>query len=523
MIHENKLNLSITSEECDRIIDKIPNYENNHHSFEYFAYQGTTDGTWTIGGEKFDCGEDFRSVARMKEFKEAGLHVIYTPAACGIGSHEKLDFENHSLKKLMDCAAEAGVKVIILDFRLWDLVYSADGGLIGDDKPFVDEHALDAKVEELMGQYVKHAAFYGVSLTDEAHYPKFVSLGQVYRSIKRVFPNTFILCNLCPPVGGTVGRIFPVPEEEAVEKFSGYYGKILNVYATNEELQNGEAEVRYGKKLAQQFAAFTEYLSMFLKETGSVRICYDQYPMLGTRLHSAYFGGLQVAAEFAKKNNVELHIVTQTSQYETTHNKEFNTRLVSEPDCRWLNNTLLGFGAKKIGYWTYFTRMESNEREVFLDGGSYITHYGEKTPIYYIMQKIHQENQKFAPTILSFDYSSSAVFFGATINYPITNSTSCIPKKLEKIDRVFVDKEAALITELYDAKNGEYMYMIQNVIDPLYKGESTCQTVEVNFNDDYNYIAVYKNGEKEVLALTERKYLVQQYPGEAVFVIPFKA
>ena len=93
-------------------------------------------------------------------------------------------------------------------------------------------------------------------------------------------------------------------------------------------------------------------------------------------------------------------------------------REVTEAGAEWLNNILLGFGTKQIAYYTYYTRGESDLTggESYVDGESFVDYNGNPTDLYYTMQEIMANNQKFAPTILQFEYQGSRYYKGSTAN-----------------------------------------------------------------------------------------------------------
>ena len=181
-------------------------------------------------------------------------------------------------------------------------------------------------------------------------------------------------------------------------------------------------------------------------------------------------------------------------------------------------------GVKTIGYFTYFDR-DSNDAENYYDGGGFVTHFGEKTKVYDIMQKIMANNQKFAPTMLSFDYNASNVYIATGTNkymgtYILNGSKDAT---FAKVSKVAIDKESALVSELVNKNDNRYMYMVQNIVDPVYTGTGSYQTVTLTFNEAYNYAVVWSNGESQVVSLVDNQYTVTQHPGQAVYVIPFNA
>jgi hypothetical protein len=225
-----------------------------------------------------------------------------------------------------------------------------------------------------------------------------------------------------------------------------------------------------------------------------------------------------VAAKVAKERDVEFYFVTQT--YGQTDGVS-NPRMLSQEDLYWMNNMLLGFGIKQISYFTYFTKADNN-KEHFIDGNSFLTWRGEKTNIYNWMKQIMAEEQKFAPTILSFEYNSSKVYISKTTNFDCTYAMRTIETPdFTALTNVDVNKEVVLVTEMYDADKQNYMYMVQNVIDSTKKGSKAYQTTVLTFDKQYKYAAVYVKGEKTLVRLEDGKLTLKHKPGEATYILPY--
>ena len=482
----------------------MPDYSDNSYQFDFFGYSALTDGYYTDeNGEEQYGGEDFRNVYRIEEYKEAGMTILFPQSSCAIEWNEdNFNFSTSKLKEVMDMSMQAGLdRVIVADYRFNVLV--KEESIIGADKQFATEAELDAYVRTLMSQYVKHPAFYGVQLRDEPKYTMLESFGQLYRSIQRCFPDIYIQCNLFPPVGGTVGSLFPTPSSTTKAKYTA-----LGLDSMH----------------AERFAAYEEYLKMYLDYTGADYIMYDQYPFTDYGMYECFVGGMQVAANVCVERGVELKFVSQTMTMQGGDTAD-NQRIMTEADLRYLNNMALGFGVKQLAYFTYITRdnnfySDGTLAEKFLDGGSFINRDGEKTDIYYYMREILAENQAFANTILSFDYQTSATYIANGNAYSVTNAVSTSKGSFAKISDVSVNMESALVTQLYDDITDKYMYMLQNITDSQY---TALQTIKVAFNEAYQYAIVWKNGEKSVVKLQNNEYTVKLNAGEAVYVIPFNA
>ena len=455
---------------------------------------------------------------RYAEYKDAGMTIFFPQTSARI-EYSKIDSDNVALnswndvKQYYDMAYEAGLtKAIFDDTRLRHLS-TQEQTLIGEGKSlngvgekygFATQEDLDAYVAKCLSLYIDHPIFYGVYLQDEPNYKKAVAYGETYQAIKRVAQSVFnreifVQYNLLPLVN-------------YYQQVNTFYPAVEGYDCTDDVCFDDEAIARY-----------KAYINMFLDSTGADHVCYDHYPLCVDGIRSQYIVGLQLVAEICKERGIQFHFVAQT--YSQDADGKLTVRVISEEDARWLNNMLLGFGVKNIGYFTYWTKSDNwtEKGEFFHPEGSFMTRYGEKTDVYYIMQKIMAENQKFAPTILNFDYQGSAVY-KLLPSYSNSKHIALAYEdyQFQKVTSVVTNKEFGLCTELYDAANGNYLYMIQNLVDPLNKGSRVYQTVNVTFTSEFTHVAIYKNGERiATQALVNGVYTAKLAPGEAVFLLPY--
>ena len=482
-----------------------PDYSSSTLQYDFYGYSSAIDG-WNIDGVSYSSGLDYKTVDRIKEYKDAGMTIYFPQSAAAFNGNTP--FEQSETKRVMDNCLEAGIdKVILMDPRIQGLSKPTKDnavGLIGEGKQFATEEELDARIAECMAPYKDHPAFYGVMLGDEPFYYHTENYGQVYRSIKRVCPDAYIQYNLNPITAGT-----------GVNKDG-----IRNIDARFPQLEVGDEG--YGAALDSEEelkARYKKYLRGFMDATGAPYIQYDQYPFRhADKTGEYYLLGLQLVAELAKEYDAEFYFVTQT--YGQTDGVA-NPRMLSEADLYWLNNMLVGFGIKQISYFTYFTKADNNA-EHFIDGNSFITWYGEKTKIYDWMKQIMAEEQKLAPTILNFEYTTSKIY----MKMPTVFNSSHAMRQLETADfavltDVNVNKEVGLVTELYDAEKQNYMYMVQNIIDPMNKGSKAFQTTVLTFAENYTHAVLFVKGEKSIVKLDDGKLTLKHKPGEATYVMPF--
>ena len=89
-------------------------------------------------------------------------------------------------------------------------------------------------------------------------------------------------------------------------------------------------------------------------------------------------------------------------------------------------------------------------------------------------------------------------------------------KTFKWLSNVTTSKEYTLVTELYDAKNCNYMYMFMNTIDTYYGGT---QSVTVTLNENVKAFYVYApNGTRTLVE--GNTYTVSLTAGQAIYVMP---
>ena len=153
----------------------LPNYDNNLQ-FEYSAYAMAHDGRWTVGGESYFYGEDFRSEKRLAEMVDCGFTILRMSDAL-VYSGE--NWESSDAKKFMEDAYNAGFrKILVYDSRLAGMCWNKQYGEKGC--PYDSEEEFDEAVKNCLAPYVNMPGFYGLTLLDEPSYNQTEAYGQVY-------------------------------------------------------------------------------------------------------------------------------------------------------------------------------------------------------------------------------------------------------------------------------------------------------------------------------------------------------
>ncbi len=457
-------------------------YERNKgYEVGLYAYSPPSDGMFNFDGVAYYCGKDFRTVEQYKIYKDCGFNILLGQ----IGAQYKgEEWETSKAKMVMDRSFEGGVKkMILLDSRIFDLSRTADG-IIGEGKKFACEEELDEFIKQCIVPYKDHPAFYGLQLVDEPRFPLMRAIGQVYRSIKRVSPQTMVQCNLNPP-------------------FFIFASKMLE--------GDGDFPTRYKR-----------YLNTFLDETGADYFQYDFYPFISevnTSIYPMYFKGLRISAEVANERNVNFNIVMQSMAYRINCAPLYRT--LDRADMFYQANALLGFAARHFSYFTYWSKGDCNiNGEYFPDNLAIMTRLGEKTPLYDYVKEVNEMIQKLAPVIKDFEYVADE----HNAKWPCVSRPGYLlqidnVKPLKHVKYFSPDKEVVFINELYDKERGRYLYRIMNTTDPYYGKDTGEQTTEVQFDDTYRYADVFSNGEWKTVELEKGKYVAKLQPGFADYLI----
>ena len=527
----------------------IPDYSGYTDQMDFFGYHSTHDGYYTIDDVKYYVGESFMTTEQYQMYKDAGMTMAYPQSVMKIRGETGAmrDSEAAAEKFYADRAADwekvkleidkyvsVGIdKTILYDEDLSWIglnepnrvagdnirddedaeVEITDGkrtakGLIGTDKDqYASEEELDAQVEKLLSLYAGYPGVGGVCLADEPKNVWYKSYGDLYNSIKRVSEKNgwdlYISFNLNPL---NLNKLV----------YDEYYPYVEGT---------GEAHPITEKTTFEDgFARYKQYIQNFMSSMQPDYIRYDDYPLRYSYLSSTYIPCLEYIAGVARDMDIKFHMVTQT--FGMNSNGTQSMRKLTEPGAKWLNNMLLGFGVNEISYFTYYTRTESKtEGESFwqYNDCSFVDIYGQKTAIYDLMKKIIANNQKFAPTVLQFKYVKSGIFSMLPMDCN-ADHIQYMPQNVqtyEKVKSVTVNKECAMVNELYDKENDRYMYMAMNIVDPENKGSKVYQTITLEFAPEYKYALVYRDGTPSLYRLKGSKLEVKGGPGEASFVIPF--
>lgn len=397
--------------------------------FMLYGYSSNTDGTYFLNNRIFTQNVDFRTEEHYRYYLESGFNVLMLE---GNDPYYGETWETSQTKKNMDAACKAGIKqIIIYDKRIFDCS-AVRGGIVGEGKRFKTNGELEDFIRFCVKDYKKHPAFIGIMLVDEPRWFQIPSVAAVIRAVKKVDPEIYIQCNILPYYPGH-GELF-------VENYDGV----------------NESE------------AYRKYVENYLDETGADHLMYDSYPMRlepkdGYFIRREHLLGLQIAAEEVKKRNLTFNFVCQTQAF-YAHDK-IVYRAPNEAEMRWQVNCVLAFGIKSIAYFTYWRKQRNSELEYFVDGTSFMTQDGRKTPLYFAMQKIHGELSKISDYLLDCEYETSSYY--TDLKNTESHLEPMIKNDLSEYIEISGDgKTSVVITVLCHKPTGDKVICIFNANDP---------------------------------------------------------
>ena len=267
---------------------------------------------------------------------------------------------------------------------------------------------------------------------------------------------------------------------------------------------------------ANRYSAYRKYIRTFLQETGIKHFVVDAYPFMAKNggltkyFIEGYYATLQIVAEESKSAGAKFGFVMQALG-STEYHYEFRELNAAEMDLQF--NSGIGFGADWLGMFRYraYSDDATCENKYLVDSDCLT-----KNAIYDLTKAEIEQAQKFANVILSFTYNASALYGDSSASY-YANYTAGFENDDFQIANVSFSGGMGLATELYDAKNGLYAYMFQNVLDTVY-GTAT-STVTATF-EGYTHAAVIIDGEITYVDLENGVYTANLSNGQAVYVIP---
>jgi len=481
-----------------------------------YAHSSPDTGKWIdADGVERSAGQNFRTLERWKEYKACGLDTLWLGGNNYFGQYpgDFEDFEDSQMKKNLDMAEIAGLKVLMMDLRILRMSECKES-LIGSGKcevkrnppyytfdKFKDFDALVKYVEACTRPYRNHPAFLGMNLSDEAPYAEIAAgYGMTYNALKAVDPDMAV--------------------RSATVAFCDDLGWIPHFAGADSGIEKPSL-------------AYKKYVKTWFKLTGADMITIDSYPFRAQRwakdqdpyIFPNALTCLQKAYRESKANGGRYDVLIQSWA------AALAWRTLTEADIRWQLNMALGFGAANLHYFIYW--MKPNHKAEG-DFQAIMDHYGNKM-LYDEVRRCNAETQALAKIILNYDYQKTyTAFFGChPPNYFYGLDEA---EKLDHIQRVklTVGKEtadkiaqraadkvsaAAIVNQLYDKEKNLYGYFSANATDPVL---DMSVTVTLTFERGYKRALTVRKGVCEYVEITDSRLGFDIEPGGSCFVVPYK-
>lgn len=382
-----------------------------------YGYSSPTDGRYSIDGVFYTTNEDYRNIKRYKEYKDVGLDTLLLQAN---DPYSGEDWNTSQTKKNMDNAYASGIKrIIVCDKRIHELS-ETKGGIIGEDKPFKDEHSLVDYLSNCLKNYISHPGFIGVMLMDEPSYEYFLTIGQIEKALLNIKKDIYIQCNLLP------------------------------YYACKEQLTD--------KENLSHYDSYYDYVEKFCLLTPHKILTMDSYPIRDENdelfIIKTHFVGLQIFSELAKIYNREKAFVIQSTAMTVKNKSKF--RKLNYSTLLYQYNAVIAFGVNEISYFTYWAKQVNKTTwEAFPDNTSFISRDGHRTNVYNAIKKIHKSNIYKEQIISNYNYCSSLI-----INSDLKGDM----KNSDDIGLDVISDAQLLITKLDN--DDENLFIIMNIADP---------------------------------------------------------
>ena len=517
-----------TGDKLPRNYTKLPDYSQSDKNYEFLAASGPMNGTFNINSEYVQLGPDQRTEEGYKTFLNAGFNLVYLS---GTASNCEPNFEESECKRAMVAAYKAGARKIVLqDVRIWKLSEKGDNliGMDGEYKTFED---LVAQVKSYMSDYIEQDGFYGIELRDEPKGAWKVADRWVYKAVYTAWQELVEERNIQKPIKDYIfiyQNLFPYTNNYS---FFGKPGEFESI----EEAYINYVESHLSPTIEGVVDANGEPIEFMVPDILSA----DVYAPRTSGLSLDFYVTALLLRELCAKYGVRPAFCLssfETGGYRGPYFSDMMLEMYS----------LIGMGYDNFTYYTYQPAETRKSLAEWNDQFCFMTARGEKTHVYYAGQKLMGWAQKMGQIILNYDYQGAKFYFSENPTFGVerylmgnvgsvtlatggeSQNKSALTFDNTKhafklLKDVKVSNSVAFVTELYDAENQLYMYMLQNSKDPSHgKDEDTSEDMVATFDSSYTHVAKIKDGNLSYVALNKGVYSETLSAGQAVYLVPLK-
>lgn len=488
----------------------LPDYSGTEMQYDFFAYSPPNKGVYQYSGsgDEFVLGPDLRTVEGYTVYKEAGFNMLMlSGGAAYFGTEPFLESETC---RAWDNALKAGINKMIVNDKRINALIERKGGLIGENAQIKSEEQLKDVIKGYLSDYIDKEGFYGVILRDEPNYTYVKSFAWVCEAIRKA----------------------------AAELGKDYIYINLNLLPYDNVYSRFGAEGQY-KSMSE---AYEGYVRSYIEQTKLDRISVDVYAFRAKGISGQFYSTAQLFRKLADEYGIKVSFCLQSFQMFT--GSTMNYRAVDKNDMFFEIYSLMSFGFDQFAYYTY----QSPDRET--SGGwpnntSFVNVDGSLSNVYYYGKETMSNAQAMANVILNYKHCGSKFFMAklatfdnapylsgpaGSVKVHYEDGTVKTESSFLKFDNTYVfkniksvdfDNDVVYVSESYDQKNELYMYMVQNVINPVF-GEygRTAEKITVKFGEEFTHVAELKDGTLNYVKLNDGTYEKTLSAGHAVYLIP---
>lgn len=470
--------------------DGKPTYVDDEQ-MTFYAYAGPRGGgyRWKVSGQVHpdDPAGGWNSFITEKDFldyKNAGFNLLYPENDASYDVNSKgltaTSFEDSTLYEYMELAEKVGLDVLVHSSRLTQLTMGSS--------PLLDEDSK-AYIAGMIADLSAYDSFYGITLKDEPKESNYRIFEQVTNYVRSIKSDCSTLTCMLP--------VYGAPH--------------LNV-------QVGGGAIPTYKKYIQDYGKLEGIF------------CYDYYPLRWSAatgenyMFATWFQNLELAAAGGKEGGFDVGVVLQSCAYGTPGGKgvsDHGRSIVTKADAGFQLYSALAYGAKTIGYFTYWQHRSEGHPHITEGFYDAMVMYPEdngmeavKTPAYYAVQAANLEVQKFDHVLLNYEWQGTTAL---KVEDKFKQMDYIADYKAPRILEASATADA-IIGHLKD-KDGYDGFMIVNVVEP---SMDVTSEVTVKFREATSAIAYVEGEETEIQLGEDGSYTFTLDAGEGVFVIPIK-
>jgi len=434
----------------------------------------------------------------FEAYKAAGLTFLipegdafYGTRVAENGVVGEENFEKSDLYRFLKIAEKHGLPVYPSQAELMYVMARRDTEMTEDEKKMIAD--MVATLKKHFPNTVK-----GLLLTDEPMMKHRVGLESCTKYIQELAPEWDIFISMLPIYG--TAEMFGADMNDPQFK--------------DREVTLKMKEAEYQKYVAAYGGLLHEFSFDYYAHN-----C-DAGP---ETLSPTFFRNLELAAEGGKKGGFPMSATLQAFRMDRGYDPDTGKgqpvfRETTYEDVRWQVYSALAFGARRLGYFTFWQHYNESQYEVFPTAMVVYDEAEEagwrKTGIYYDVKKVNEQVHACDHVFLRFDWKGCRTVVKSNDENIRLVEGGCTAGSLGDVTAT----RDTLIGCFENPEDGRDGYWLVNAHNPYFYEWST---VEATFADA-DRVVYYRAGKEYDRPLENGVFRIRLGAGEGVFVIPYK-